>query len=181
MANAVQFFVSVCVEALRRSTMVLNEIREKEPFDANFEYGRWLSSPPAGEDMVISGMSGRFPESDNIHEFRDNLFNKTDMVTVSEKRYKLDHPDVPKRSALVNDINKLDGGYFGLHYRQANNADPGVRGLMETTVEAIMDAGVNPSELKGSKTGVFIGYSCSDVENFALVGQTESQKFAVTG
>ncbi|KAJ3652416.1 hypothetical protein Zmor_018384 [Zophobas morio] len=161
--------------------MELNEIQEKELFDVNFKYGRWLSSPPAGEEVVISGMSGRFPESDNVYEFRDNLFNKTEMVTENEKRWKIDHPDVPKRSAHVNDINKLDAGYFGLHYRQADNLDPALRVLMETAMEAVMDAGINPLELKGSKTGVFIGFSYSDVENMTFVEMTKSQQFCVTG
>ncbi|KAJ3652417.1 hypothetical protein Zmor_018385 [Zophobas morio] len=159
----------------------LNETQEKELFNVNFQYGRWLSSPPAGEEVVISGMSGRFPESDNVYEFRDNLFNKTEMVTENEKRWKLDHPDVPKRSANINNINKLDAGYFGLHYRQAKNLDPSLKVLMETVIEAIMDAGVNPLELKGSKTGVFIGFCYSDVENMTLVEMTKSQQFCVTG
>ena len=161
--------------------MNLNEIQQKELSSDNFRYGRWLSSPPAGEEVVISGMSGRFPESDNVYEFRDNLFNKTEMVTENEKRWKIDHPDVPKRSAHVNDINKLDAGYFGLHYRQADNLDPALRVLMETAMEAVMDAGINPLELKGSKTGVFIGFSYSDVENMTFVEMTKSQQFCVTG
>ncbi|KAJ3652430.1 hypothetical protein Zmor_018395 [Zophobas morio] len=161
--------------------MDLNEIQEKELFNANFQYGRWLSSPPAGEEVVISGMSGRFPESDNVYEFRDNLFNKMEMVTENEKRWKIDHPNVPKRSAHINNINKLDAGYFGLHYRQAYNLDPALKVLMETVVEAIMDAGVNPLELKGSKTGVFIGFSYSDVENITLFETTKSKNFVITG
>ena len=161
--------------------MDLNEIQEKELFNANFQYGRWLSSPPAGEEVVISGMSGRFPESDNVYEFRDNLFNKTEMVTENEKRWKIDHPNVPKRSAHINNINKLDAGYFGLHYRQADNLDPALKVLMETVVEAIMDAGINPLELKGSKTGVFIGFSYSDVENITFFETTESKNFVITG
>ena len=160
--------------------MDLNEVQEKELFNANFQYGRWLSSPPAGEEVVISGMSGRFPESDNVYEFRDNLFNKMEMVTENEKRWKIDHPNVPKRSAHINNINKLDAGYFGLHYRQAYNLDPALKVLMETVVEAIMDAGVNPLELKGSKTGVFIGFSYSDVENITFLETTESKNFVIT-
>ena len=53
--------------------------------------------------------------------------------------------------------------------------------FLEMVIEAIMDAGVNPIELEGSKTGVFIGFSCSDLENFTLMGMTESQKFPTTG
>lgn len=39
------------------------------------------------EDIVISGISGRFPESDNIDELNDNLFNHVDMVTEDDRRY----------------------------------------------------------------------------------------------
>lgn len=35
-----------------------------------------LSTPEPGEEVVISGASGRFPEADNIYEFRDKLLNK---------------------------------------------------------------------------------------------------------
>ena len=31
--------------------------------------------------LVISGLSGRFPESDNLEEFTNNLFNGVDMIT----------------------------------------------------------------------------------------------------
>ena len=90
--------------------MNLNEIQEKELFNANLQYGRWLSSTSAGEEVVISGMSGRFPGSDNVYEFRDNLFNKTELVTENETRYKNNNPDLPKRSAHIGKINKLDAG-----------------------------------------------------------------------
>ena len=33
------------------------------------------------EDIVISGVSGRFPMSNNIDEFAYNLFNNIDMIT----------------------------------------------------------------------------------------------------
>lgn len=36
---------------------------------------------------VISGMSGRFPESDNVAEFEDNLMNMRDMVTADDRRW----------------------------------------------------------------------------------------------
>ena len=101
------------------------------------------------------------------------------MVTENEKRWKINHPNVPKRSAHID--NKLDAGHFGLHYRQAGNLDSALRVLMETVTESIMDAGVNPLELKSSKTGVFIGFSYSDVENITFAETTESQKFVVTG
>ena len=39
------------------------------------------------EDIVISGISGRYPESDNIDELKDNLYNHVDMVTADDRRW----------------------------------------------------------------------------------------------
>jgi len=44
---------------------------------------------PSGDDIVISGIAGYFPESENVYKFRDNLFNKVDMVTEDDRRWKL--------------------------------------------------------------------------------------------
>jgi fatty acid synthase len=40
---------------------------------------------------------------------------------------------------------------------------------------------MNPSELEGSRTGVFAGVSCSDMKKSILVGVTQPQKFGLTG
>ena len=39
------------------------------------------------DDVVISGISCRLPESDNIEEFRQHLIDKDDMVTDDERRW----------------------------------------------------------------------------------------------
>ena len=36
------------------------------------------------EDIVISGVGGRFPMSNNTDEFANNLFNNIDMITEDE-------------------------------------------------------------------------------------------------
>lgn len=42
---------------------------------------------PSTKEFVISGLSGRFPESDNIAEFREHLINGDDMVTEDDRRW----------------------------------------------------------------------------------------------
>ena len=39
------------------------------------------------EDIVITGISGRFPESDSIDEFANNLYNRVDMITEDNRRW----------------------------------------------------------------------------------------------
>lgn len=43
-------------------------------------------------DIVISGMSGRFPNSDNVAEFSFNLYNKIDMLDDDERRWTHSNP-----------------------------------------------------------------------------------------
>ena len=40
-----------------------------------------------GEDVVITGISARLPESENMEEFRQNLINKKDMITADDRRW----------------------------------------------------------------------------------------------
>ena len=39
------------------------------------------------DDVVISGFSGRLPESDSIEEFKKNLYDGVDMITDDERRW----------------------------------------------------------------------------------------------
>lgn len=40
------------------------------------------------EEIVISGFAGRFPNSDNMNQLRENLFNKIDLVRADHERWK---------------------------------------------------------------------------------------------
>ena len=40
-------------------------------------------------DIVISGIAGCFPESENLYQFQGYLFNKVDMVTEDDRLWKL--------------------------------------------------------------------------------------------
>jgi len=39
-------------------------------------------------EIVLSGLSGRFPECSNVTEFWENLLSGVDMVTEDERRWK---------------------------------------------------------------------------------------------
>jgi len=55
----------------------------------------------AAVEVVISGLSGRLPESDNIAEFREHLINGDDMVTEDDRRWE---PGDPKISLLFDEF-----------------------------------------------------------------------------
>jgi len=41
-----------------------------------------------GEEIVISGIAGRFPSSDNMNQLRENLFNKVNLLRADHGRWK---------------------------------------------------------------------------------------------
>ncbi|CAG2176498.1 unnamed protein product [Oppiella nova] len=113
----------------------------------------------SANDVVISGMSGRFPLSDNTDELARNLYAGTDMVTGDDTRWPIDLLDINPRMGKITDFNKFDSTFFGLADQLVTEIDPQARMLLEVAYEAIMDAGINPREIRGSNTGVYVGVS----------------------
>jgi len=89
-----------------------------------------------------------------------------DMVTDDERRWSAGLYGLPLRTAKIKDLGSFDASFFGVHPKQAHAMDPQLRMLLEATYEAIVDAGINPSTIRGSRTGVFIGVSSSETDEF---------------
>ncbi|XP_060535886.1 fatty acid synthase [Cylas formicarius] len=118
------------------------------------------------DDVVITGISGRLPESNSIEEFKQQLFDGVDLVTDDERRWPSGLYGLPTRTGKIKDLSRFDATFFGVHAKQAHVMDPQLRMLLELTHEAMVDAGINPNEAKGSRTGVFIGVSDSESSEY---------------
>ena len=62
--------------------------------------------------------------------------------------------NMPARIGKVNNLQKFDAKFFNMSAIEPNVMDPAARTLLEHTFEAIMDAGINPAELQGTRTSV---------------------------
>ncbi|XP_062589750.1 fatty acid synthase-like [Saccostrea cucullata] len=141
--------------------------------------------PPVVErracELVISGISCRLPESENVKEFEEHLLNGDDMVTEDDRRWPPGMYGLPKRCGKLKTLDKFDATFFGVHPKQANNMDPQLRMLLEVTYEAIIDSGTNPSSIRGSKTGVFIGASASEAHDAWATDPQKTVGYSMTG
>ncbi|CAB9503931.1 Mycocerosic acid synthase-like polyketide synthase [Seminavis robusta] len=113
--------------------------------------------------ICVGGLSLRLPQSANKEEFWQHLLQGGDLVTEEQRNWAPGDFGVPARYGKLCDYDKFDSSFFDIHPKQASKLDPQVRMLLEVSYEAMLDAGINPAELSGSNTGVFVGTCGSDV------------------
>jgi acyl transferase domain-containing protein/short-subunit dehydrogenase/acyl carrier protein len=65
----------------------------------------------------------------------------------------------PRIGGFLDDAAGFDAHFFGIGPHEATAMDPQQRVLLEATWEALERAGIEPSSLRGSQTGVFVGLS----------------------
>ncbi|MFC7898118.1 type I polyketide synthase [Streptomyces sp. NPDC057381] len=130
--------------------------------------------PYAVNDAVaVVGMSCRLPMAPDPRAFWDLLRNGTDAVTdVPADRW--ESVEAPaqagvRRGGFLENVGDFDAGFFGISPREAAAMDPQQRLVLELAWEALEDAGIVPSDLRSTRTSVFVGTIRSDYES--LVGQ----------
>lgn len=104
------------------------------------------------------------------------------MITDKEVRWNHNlSQEIPKRKGVVNNLSKFDATFFGIHYKQAHAMDPQGRQLIEAAYESILDAGMHPHSLRGTKTGVFVAVCFSETEKSLLFDTIHTDGFSLAG
>jgi acyl transferase domain-containing protein/NADPH:quinone reductase-like Zn-dependent oxidoreductase/acyl carrier protein len=139
-----------------------------------------LCSNQADNDIALIGMACRFPGGVNgPREFWDFLLAGGDgIVEVPPERwenaayYDADKEKPGKmyvnRGGFIRWLEQFDPQFFGISPKEAPHIDPQHRWLLELTYEALENAGLKASELKGSDTAVYIGQFMHDYEQVQL-------------
>lgn len=147
----------------------------------------------ARKPIAIVGMACRFPGAENTREYWHNLLNGIDAVgPLRDGRWDTasvvsdgDRPVAGKmRTAdggFLEDVRCFDPAFFGISGREAKSMDPQQRLLLQTCWHALENAGIVPSSISGSDTGVYIGISSNDYGFMQAGSSSAQQPWAGTG
>ena len=133
----------------------------------------------SADAIAIVGMACRFPGAPDLPAFWQQLEAGADAVTDERReaepwqdfvenlptRY-----DAYRRAGFVAGIDEFDAKFFRISPIEARLMDPQQRMLLETTWQALEDAGIDPDGLRGSRTGVYAGVASSEYRDLMRSG-----------
>lgn len=120
------------------------------------------------DQVAVVGLGCRFPHADGPDEYWRLLHDGLDVVReIPDDRFPIDSyfdpdPDAVGRTysrwgGFLDDVAGFDAAFFGISPREAERMDPQQRHLLEVVWDALDDAGIVPSTIEGTRTGVFVG------------------------
>ncbi|MFJ5262506.1 type I polyketide synthase [Streptomyces sp. NPDC088387] len=85
-----------------------------------------------------------------------------------------------RHGGFLHDAAECDPAFFGISPKDAPGTDPQQRMLLEVTWEAFERAGIDPTQAKGTPTGVFVGLMHHDYIGGTISGSIVSGRIAYT-
>ncbi|MFF9768508.1 type I polyketide synthase [Streptomyces sp. NPDC014636] len=145
------------------------------------------------EPVAIIGMGCRYPGGVRTPEDLWRIVDEgTDVVTEfpTDRGWDVEaiydpEPGAPGKSyvrhgGFLHDAAECDPAFFGISPKDAPGTDPQQRLLLEVTWEAFERAGIDPTTVKGSSTGVFVGLMHHDYIGGTISGSIVSGRIAYT-
>lgn len=115
--------------------------------------------------IAVVGLSGRFPGAKDVDEFWHNLRNGIESITeYTDIELKaagvpsdiINDPNYVKKEFFLEDVDMFDADFFGFSPVEASAIDPQQRLFLESSWNALENAGYNPETYDGL-IGVYAG------------------------
>ena len=121
-----------------------------------------LERQRADQPVAVVGVGLRFPGGiDTLDAYWDALATQRDLVReIPDARrapFGAAWDQVPHKAGFLDEVTGFDAGFFGISPREARAMDPQHRLLLEVAWEALEHAALPPDQLRGSRTGLYIG------------------------
>ena len=121
----------------------------------------------AEAELGVAGLACRFPGAADRHAFWENLLaKKVSISSVSPDRWDAGTfvsaereagKSVKSMAGWLPHIDRFDFAYFKMSKKEALEMDPQQRMAIEVSTEALVDSGIELTQLQATRTGVFAG------------------------
>ncbi|QYK63046.1 Acyl carrier protein [Paenibacillus sp. S25] len=151
------------------------------------------------EEIAIIGLSGMYPDAENIREFWNNLRDGKDCITEIPKD-RWDHSmhfdedqnqsgkAYSKWGGFIKGVDQFDPMFFNISPREAQIIDPQERLFLKCVYETIEDAGYTREALglerglgQDRNVGVFVGVMYEEYQLYGAQEQARGRMIAVPG
>ncbi|MCZ8521617.1 SDR family NAD(P)-dependent oxidoreductase [Paenibacillus caseinilyticus] len=157
--------------------------------DTAFRSG--VSEGPAGMDIAVIGLSGRYPGGRTLEEFWQVLREGKDCITeLPGDRWN----SCAARSGgnriwggFIEGVDEFDPQFFHISPREAETMDPQERLFLERVYEAMEDAGyvrtaaAVPGRHHTSNVGVYVGVMYEEYQLYGVQEQLQGRPVALSG
>ncbi|MFF3838339.1 SDR family NAD(P)-dependent oxidoreductase [Streptomyces sp. NPDC001930] len=127
-------------------------------------------TPDPDRAIAVVGMAGRFPGAPDTDGLWDLMMNRGHAIRpVPPERWDATAQLDPEKQiqavgGFLDDVHQFDPTFFGISPREVEDIDPQQRLLLEAGWSALEDAGLRAADLRGSRTGVYVGALWHDYE-----------------
>ena len=158
------------------NTIWHDDVSQSTPAAAGVSHG---NGNHLGEPIAVIGMACRFPGANDVQAFWRLLAEGEHAINEGQPgsgigrlgqlfRGTTVQSEACRFAAFIDDVDRFDAEFFRISPVEAQYLDPQQRIMLETSWQALENAGIDPEGLRGSRTGVYGGISNNEYRGIIL-------------
>lgn len=126
-----------------------------------------VALPTGNLGVAVVGMACTFADANTPEALWHNLIEQRSLIApLRGNRWGTADVDAaPRWGALIDEVDRFDPAFFGLSEDEARLCDPQERLVMQALHHALQHAGLRADKLRGTRTGLFLGYAYAEYEH----------------
>ncbi|QWP75319.1 hypothetical protein J5226_17015 [Lysobacter sp. K5869] len=127
-----------------------------------------VALPTGNLGIAVVGMACRFADAATPGALWHNLMDQRSLIARLTGNRWGSAPSAdaaPRWGALIEEVDRFDPAFFGLSEDDARLCDPQERLATQALYHALQNAGLRADLLRGTRTGLFLGYEYAEYEH----------------